>query len=62
MFKGQLGTIREIEENYSWKELDSYREIRLERLKKEAEELEKERKKDEARRKREMERNTRRRK
>ena len=44
-----------MEVNYSWKELDSYRTIRLERLKKEAEELDKERKKDEAKRKREME-------
>ena len=37
LFKGEMGTIYEIEHNYSLKELAQYRDIRIERLKKEQE-------------------------
>ena len=53
LFKGELGTIKEIYENYSLKEIAQFRDVRIERKKKE-EEAEKERQEKE-RRKRERE-------
>lgn len=44
LFKGELGTIHQIENDYTLKEIDEYRSIRTERKKAEAEEEDKKRK------------------
>ena len=50
LFKGELGTIYQIEHDYSLKEIDEYRTLRLERKKAEAEEEEKKRKAEQRKR------------
>ena len=52
-FKGELGTIYEISHNYSLKELEEYRRIRMKRKVKEAEEEKK--RQEQLRRQRERE-------
>ena len=59
VFKGELGTIKQIATDYSLKELSEYRDIRLDRKKAEAEAQEKIRKAEQTKREREASRHRR---